>query len=200
MLASIHPLGERARRRRWGRTASAYILASSVGGAALGAGLGLAGAGAFSLLGSSSTVAVATVSVAAVAAAALDLRVGGLRLPTVKRQVNEDWLSRYRGPVVGAGFGLQLGLGCITIVTTAMVYLTFVTAFWAASIWSGLLIGLTFGLVRGATILAVANVHRPEQLRRVHRRLAALERPSWWASVGAEVLVAVMGLTWLAAR
>ena len=36
-----------------------------------------------------------------------------------RRQVNEDWMARYRGWAYGAGFGLQLGLGVVTIVTTA---------------------------------------------------------------------------------
>ena len=35
----------------------------------------------------------------------LDLGILGLRLPTTRRQVNEDWLGRYRGWVVGVGFG-----------------------------------------------------------------------------------------------
>ena len=35
----------------------------------------------------------------------LDRRVGGLRLPTWHRQVDERWLARYRGWVYGLGFG-----------------------------------------------------------------------------------------------
>ena len=35
----------------------------------------------------------------------------GRRLPSWRRQVNEDWLVGYRPWVVGGGFGLQLGAG-----------------------------------------------------------------------------------------
>ena len=43
MLASISPLGERARSSRWGVTVTAYVLGSVLGGAALGAARGRAG-------------------------------------------------------------------------------------------------------------------------------------------------------------
>jgi len=44
MLASIHPLGERARHNRWIVTVTAYVVASTLGGATLGAAAGSAGA------------------------------------------------------------------------------------------------------------------------------------------------------------
>ena len=55
---------------------------------------------------------------------AADLRLGGLRLPGPRRQVDERWLHRYRGWVYGVGFGFQLGFGLLTVVTTSTVYLT----------------------------------------------------------------------------
>src|SRR4051794_12975770 len=101
MLASITPLGERGRGRRWGRTVGAYLVASVVGGAALGAVAG----GIGGLLGGAPLVGVAVVAgVAAVA----DLFVA--RLPGPRRQVDERWLVRYRGWVYAAGFGAQLGV------------------------------------------------------------------------------------------
>src|SRR5204862_120951 len=36
MLASITPLGEQGRRRRWGRTVTAFVIASTLGGAPTG--------------------------------------------------------------------------------------------------------------------------------------------------------------------
>lgn len=169
MLASIHPLGERARGRRWGITVTAFIAGAVVAGAAAGGVVGLAGATVRDHAGLPFATAVAIVLGVVVTGIALDLGLAGLRLPTVRRQVNEDWLRRYRGGVYGFGFGFQLGLGVATIVTTAAVYLTFVLAFVAASARSGAIVGATFGLARGASLLAVAGVQTPEQLWARHQ-------------------------------
>ena len=167
MLASIHPLGERARDRRWSVTVAAYLVASTLAAALLGALLG--GAGALLPL-TPATTAGAVVALCALALA-FDLGVGGLRLPTVHRQVDKDWLDRYRGWVVGVGFGFQLGLGVVTIVTTAAVYLTLALALLTGSPAAGAAVGATFGLVRALVILAVAGVRRPDQLRTALRRM-----------------------------
>ena len=44
MLASINPLGERARHTRWGRTVAWYIAGSTAGGLVIGAVVGGLGA------------------------------------------------------------------------------------------------------------------------------------------------------------
>src|SRR2546421_9993346 len=161
MLASIHPLGERARGHRWGITVSSFIAGAGAAGATAGGLLGRAGATVRHRAGLPLGLVVAIVVAAGVAGIALDLGFAGLRLPTVHRQVNEDWLHRYRGGVYGFGFGFQLGLGVATIVTTATVYLTFALAFLAGSAWAGLAIGAAFGLVRGAGLLFAAAVQTP---------------------------------------
>src|SRR4051812_3316689 len=98
MLGSINPLGERARGTRWGVTASWFGVASVLAGAAAGLALGAIGSVAFgSVAASTRLVAFAAV---VLAGTAFDLRVGGLRLPSIRRQVSEDWLGRYRGWVV----------------------------------------------------------------------------------------------------
>ena len=109
MLTSISPLGERARGNRWPVTVAAYVLGSGVAGAAVGGVLGLLGD---LLLRPLPLVAAAV----CLAAAAADL--AGL-LPRGSRQVDEDWLVRYRGWVYGLAFGGQLGVGVATIVTSA---------------------------------------------------------------------------------
>ena len=189
MLASIHPLGERARDRRWGVTVSAYVVGSTLAAALLGASLGAAGG--LLALGAGPTAAVVLVLCAA--ALAFDLGLGGLRLPTVLRQVDKDWLDRYRGWVVGAGFGVQLGLGVVTIVTTAAVYLALALAALTGSVAAGAAVGATFGLVRGLVILVVAPVRRPDQLR------AALRRLQGWRPLSERVGIAVQALALLAA-
>src|SRR5436190_18791105 len=114
MLGSITPLGERSRGRRWGITVTAFALAAGAAGAALGAALGAAGG----LVDVSATPRTALLGLAVAAAVVVDV-VPGVRAPGPRRQVNEAWLHRYRGWVYGAGFGLQLGLGVTTIVSTA---------------------------------------------------------------------------------
>lgn len=187
MLASIHPLGERARDRRWGVTVAAYLVASTGAAALLGAVLG--GVGRLLPLGSGTTAALVVAAVAV--ALAFDLGIGGLRLPTVHRQVDKDWLDRYRGWVVGAGFGFQLGLGVVTIVNTAAVYLALALALLTGSVLAGAVVGTTFGLVRSVVILVVARVRRPDQLRLVLRRVHAWRPLSQRAGIAVQALVLV---------
>src|SRR5438105_2846841 len=194
MLASIHPLGERARGRRWGITVSSFIAGAGAGGATAGGALGLAGATVRHHAGLPLGPVVAIVVAAVLAGIALDLGVGGMRLPTVHRQVNEDWLNRYRGGVYGFGFGFQLGPGVATIVTTATVYLTFAFAFLAGSAWAGLAIGAVFGLVRGASVLLAAGVQTPQQLSALHRRLQRWAPFSRRVTLATQLTVAAVAL------
>jgi len=191
MLASIHPLGERARNRSWGVTVSAYLVGSAAGGALVGALLGGVGLALRHVAGLGPVLLGALAAVACAAGVALDLRLGGLRTPTVHRQVDDEWLSRYRSWVYGGSFGFQLGMGVVTIVTTASIYVVFALALLSASPGSGAIIGLTFGLARGVVILSTARVHDPARLRQVHRRLHDWGPHSYRLAVAAQVLVAV---------
>src|SRR6266536_3087457 len=191
MLASINPLGERARNQRWGLTYAWYLLGSVAGGATVGGVAGLAGADLHRLVQPAAGVIAALVIAACVAALAVDLHVARLRAPTTRRQVNENWLAKYRGWVYGLGFGYQLGLGVVTVVTTASVYLTIVLAFLTGSGWSGVIVGGAFGLARALPLLAVVGVHAPEQLRQVMRRATDQDRMARWAALAVVVLVAV---------
>jgi sulfite exporter TauE/SafE len=176
MLASIHPLGERARDRRWGVTVGAYVVASTAAAALLGAVLG--GVGAVLPL----TPGVLAALVLAAGALALAADLGAFTLPTIHRQVDKDWLDRYRGWVVGLGFGFQLGLGVVTIVNTAAVYLALVLALLTGSVAGGAVVGTTFGLVR-------APVRRPDQLRLALRRMHGWRAVSQRAGIAVQALV-----------
>ncbi|MEX1133648.1 MAG: hypothetical protein WED83_02255, partial [Acidimicrobiia bacterium] len=117
-----------------------------------------AGAGLTSLLGFIGGVSIdfgdSAIWIAgglALVAGALDL--SPLRPWTPRRQVNENWIGRYRGWVYGAGFGLQLGVGFAVFVMSwgywAMLAITFVSG--SAAI--GALLGATFGVGRGLLLL-----------------------------------------------
>src|ERR1700744_6086358 len=117
MLASITPLGERSRGFAWGWTASAFAVGAVAAGAMAGAFGGAIGAPAPP--GAWRAIVARAVLVAAVSVDATPI---GRHLPSSRRQVNEDWMTRYRGWVYGAAFGAQLGAGLATVVTSAAIY------------------------------------------------------------------------------
>jgi sulfite exporter TauE/SafE len=190
MLGSITPLGERGRGSRWGITVSAYIIGSAAGGAALGSMLGWAG----SPLDLSADLRLAILGVAIAAGVAFDLHLGGLRLPSTHRQVDETWRASYRGWVWGLTFGAQLALGVITVVTTAMVYVTWLAAVLAGSAAAGALVGLAFGFARALPILSVATVRTSRQLLGVDRTLQRLAAPAMRLTVVAGASIAGLAL------
>jgi hypothetical protein len=175
MLTSITPLGERGRGNRWWVTTAALVLGCALAGAGVGA---IAGAfGAVILSGVSVAWRLGLVGAALAVGVLLELDRRRRMLPTVRRQVNEDWLRAYRGWVYGLGFGIQLGTGVATVVTTSAVYATFIAAFASASIGAGALIGGVFGLVRGGSLLVAWRVRTPAQLAELGRSLGRSEAP-----------------------
>jgi hypothetical protein len=176
MLSSISPLGERARRARWGVTVTAYLIGSLIGGAVAGT-VAAALGGLLPEEWRSSGWAAAIVAVAVLAGLVLDVRARGRGLPSWRRQVDEAWLARYRGWVYGLGFGLQLGAGVLTIVTSSTVYAVLLLAAWSGHVGVGLLLGAAFGLARALPILTLHGVHAPADLHRHFRRLERWARP-----------------------
>jgi hypothetical protein len=168
MLASINPLGERARNQSYPITVAAYVAASTAAAALLGGALGALGAP----FANHAQWAIA-IALLALAGLLLDTRVLGLRVPGPHRQVNEDWLTTYRGWVYGGGFGAQLGLGFTTIVNASATWIAFACALGSGSAVAGALIGTFFGLVRALPILSTARTHSPVALR---TRLGRLDR------------------------
>jgi sulfite exporter TauE/SafE len=198
MLASIHPLGERVRRNRWWLTAAAHVVASAAAGALAGAALG----GLARLtLGGPLRGAPAVVLVIAICALAAAVEASGRRPPwPVRRQVDDGWLPRYRGWVYGAGFGFQLGLGVVTIVTTAAVPAAWMLALLTASPLAGAAVGLAFGLSRGLPVLATAGVDTPGRLWSFQRRFQAREAAARWATAASLGALAAAGAWTLAVR
>ena len=194
MLASINPLGERARRTRWGRTMAWYLVGSTAGGIVVGALAGMIGLALRAILTPSDTALAITAASLCAFGVALDLRLGGLAVPTVHRQVNEDWLAKYRGWVYGTGFGFQLGLGVATVVTTATVYVALVFAVLTGSVVSGVVVGATFGLVRALPMLTVRRAHDPAGVHAALRRTAAWSGRAQALSLAGLLAVAAAGL------
>ncbi len=167
MLSSIHPLGERGRGNRYGPTAAAFVIGSVAGGAVVGALVGTLGIA----LPLSDTARLVLLLVTAVTALAFDA--SGRRLPSLQRQVNEDWMHTVRGWVYGLGFGFQLGAGMMTYITAAAVVLWLGAQIAVDSVPLAMMIGAVFGLTRGLSILTTRHITEPVSLQLLFRRLHA---------------------------
>ncbi len=193
MLSSIHPLGERGKGNRFARTAAAFAVGATLGGSALGLAAGVIGAAVRSIVPVSHVAAVATVALVAIVGAAFEAT--GRPLPSIRRQVDENWLQEYRGWVYGLGFGLQLGAGVATYITSAAVYVVVVAAVLVGSVPAAVAIGATFGFVRGCSLIPARSIDSTDALVAFHRNLArtapAVRTLSTVVLVGAGVLGAV---------
>ena len=191
MLASITPLGERGRQRSWRTTAIAYAIGSVMGGGTTGALLGALGSTVQTTL---RPAAGWILAIGLLLVALFELGWLPVELPTIERQVNEDWLDEYRGWVVGVGFGFQLGAALVTIVTSPSVYLTFVAGAMTGSIAAGAVVGAVFGLARALPLLVVRHVTTPQSLASVHNRMASLAGVAHFVVAGGVAALAVFTL------
>ena len=172
MLSQINPIAEAGRGRRYRRTAGWFVAGATTGGLCLGgACAGLAALVDRSAI--SSRQALGAGAAAALAAAVVDARLLGFGPPFIRRQVNENWLSRYRSWVYGSGFGWQIGVGFSTYVMTAAVPLTVVLAVLGAEPAFALAVGTLFGVARGSTVFLSASLRTQDALFAFHRRFAA---------------------------
>lgn len=185
MLSTVTPLAEAGRGHRYRWTASWYFGGALLGGATTGA-VAAAASIVVRSMGLSATTVASIAAVAAVSAAALDGRWLGPPLPHHRRQVNEDWLGRYRAWVYGAGFGWQIGTGVATYIMTAGVYLVVVLAALTADPLLALLLCVAFGGFRGSMVLVGATVTTTERLRVAHERIET------WREPVRRILVAVL--------
>lgn len=198
MLSTITPFGERAKGHRYAGTVAWFVLGATVGGLLLGGvAAGLAAVVAAAHL--SDVVCGAAALVAVLVAAVSDTGLAGARIPVHFRQVNERWLDAYRPWVYGAGFGLQIGSGVATYITTAAVYLAVVLAALTGHPLAGLVVGGLFGLVRGAAVTLTRRIGSPTALLAFHQRFESLRRWADRAVLGAcgccaVVLVPTLGL------
>ncbi len=197
MLSTITPIGERGRNHRYWASASWFVAGATLGGATLGAGVAVLAAGV-SALDVSGAALVGAAALLSVVTLASDLNLGGFRLPSHIRQVNERWLEQYRPWVYGGGFGWQIGVGLATYVTTAAVYLMIALAALTASPLLAFSVVTGFGLVRGLAVLAGRNLTTPERMLALHRRLEELLPAAQRAVVAVQgaVLAVAVAAVW----
>jgi len=197
MLSTITPIGEQGRNRRYASSATWFSLGAVLGGATLGLGTALLAAGV-GALDVSPEAALGTAALLAAVTIASDLNVGGFRLPSHTRQVNETWLGEFRSWVYGGGFGWQIGVGLATYVTTAAVYLMIAMAALTGDPVVAFAIMTAFGLVRGLAVLLGRRLTSPERLMALHRRMEELLPAAQRAIVlvQATVLAVAAGAAW----
>ncbi|HWE08949.1 MAG TPA: hypothetical protein VG325_06325 [Solirubrobacteraceae bacterium] len=159
------------------------VAAGTVGGAVGGAVGSLAPAGAWR------TIAALVVLVGAVSLDATSL---GRRLPSSRRQVNEDWLARYRGWVYGLAFGAQLGAGLATIVTSAAIYAAAAGAVLCGTVAGGAAVGAAFGLTRALSLLPARTARDGAGLIRLHTALGRLDVAARRLVVAGEIVGAMV--------
>lgn len=192
MLASITPLGERSRGCSWTVTATAFAIGAVSAGAITGAALATAG----SLVPGGAGWRGRALAVVVGVAVLVDTTPLRKRLPLTRRQVNEDWMARYRGWVYGFGFGAQLGLGFATFVSCAAIYATLAAEFLSGSPAAGAVIGAVFGVTKAISLLPTRTARDHASLVALHRRLIGLEPTVARAVTAGEVvaLVAIVGV------
>ena len=108
MVSALNPMSERARGHRYPLTALWYVAGAVAGGAVLGAGCAL-GASAVGRLPLTADGTALLVLGCAVIAFVSDVPALSWHLPGHPRQVNEQWIGRYRRWIYAAGFGAQIG-------------------------------------------------------------------------------------------
>src|SRR5687768_14217005 len=143
MLGSITSLGERSRGRRWVVTYAWFVAGSLAGGLALAAAL-IALRETGRLLPDAAALAIGFAGAGAVPAVAGR----GPTRPSFGRQVGRRWLDRYRGGVIGAGFGFQLGAGVFTKISSFALYRLALCALLGVSRASLLVAALGYAAVR----------------------------------------------------
>ena len=182
MLSSIHPFGERARAQRFLVTATWYSIGCLIGGLAMGALVSAPGRlFDYSLAGAALIIIIVSAAI----------EISDHELPSLARQVDEDWLTRYRGWVYGVGYGFQLGFGFATYVKTPLTYGFVVAAILFGDPKTALIAGTAFGAARACSIAAVGAVSSPSRLAALFRNLVRSRRP---VQVLSAIGVAAVGL------
>ncbi|MCH8066276.1 MAG: hypothetical protein IIC90_10715, partial [Chloroflexi bacterium] len=143
MVGTIVPLVQVAKGKAI-RALALHGLGSAIGGALVGAWLGLMGA-ALLVVFEGAALAPQYVVLAGVAAIYAASELGILNVPLVERrtQVPERWRRTYGVEMGMLGYGFMLGAGFLTFVASPVLYIAFGLAFLSMSPLVGALIGLS---------------------------------------------------------
>jgi hypothetical protein len=168
VLGTVTPLGERARGNNYRVTAVSLLVGSAIGGVLTGLVTWLVGV----MVPLPADLRRPVLLAAAFAAVAIDFVPGLPSRLGLRRQVDDAWVSRYVGWAYGLGFGIQLGTGWATIVSSAQIVVVLAAAFVSGSVVAAVTIWLVFALMRIVPIIAMtAGASTPEALIASGRRM-----------------------------
>lgn len=187
MAQTISPVVHGGKRHDYRVALLVHTIAATLTGAAIGALLGAAG-DAFGWGGPAALFALGLVS--AVLALREIFRLP-LPLPALRRQVPEWWRAFFAPPVAAGLYGAGLAVGFLTHLYYGTLVAVAAGALLAADPAQGALIYGTYGLARGASLLAVRRVRDQDELDGVVDALEARSRSSTWRHVNAVALVAL---------
>jgi hypothetical protein len=130
---------------------AAYVLASTLGGAATGLVLALLGAPARA---GGAAAAALVGGLAVLCAVACWCEWHGRMRPLVERraQVPRSWMGWHRDWLTATAWGLMIGAGVFTYLKHAMAYVLAAIVVLAPSLETGLAIGASYGLGRGMSL------------------------------------------------
>jgi len=162
MVETVGLRGEAERRRTTLAACATFAPGAVIGGCVTFGLLSLAGDAAHGVGGRSAYLAAA-----AVAAVAALLEARGTRIvPQIRRQLPERWRWAMPMPLAAGLYGVLLGLGFTTFVLSFGVWALAGIAFALGSPWTGVAIGVAFGIGRAMPVVALAPLaDRPLGIR-----------------------------------
>lgn len=164
LRVSLEPELERRSRLRFANSFAAwsafYVLGHVAGGAAVG---GILGAMGGLLPGGVHWGATAGLPVLCALWALQEFGRLRLPMPQLHRQVQRNWMHRRHWNLVAVGYGVQLGCGAATRISSPTTYAVMCFALLSGSWWKGSLIMAVFGLLRSWAPVAMGRrVSSPE--------------------------------------
>lgn len=188
MVEAIVPMvhGER---RGWRATAGLHVMGAALAGGLVGLASGGLGAG-LSRLGATPRWRAGGLAAVAAVAAAREVWAPRSRLPGRRGQVPRRWSEELGPAATGLLYGVGLGLGFATHVTTAAYWATVTASVALADPAWGSLLGALFGLVRAGAVVVLT--WRLPDWDGVGRRQAQLDRSEPFMRVGTAVVLAAL--------
>jgi hypothetical protein len=194
MVTTISPAVFAGSRKRWLVAAVGFVIAAAVGGAVTGTLLAALGHWIGAPATSYGMYAIVGV---AVLGALHEFRLITLPLIPIRRQVQRGLRARWPLWTVALAYGVQLGAGVMTRVTTTAPYALWVAVGVLGNVQLGLVTMATFGITRAAvTMMASAQGQTMEAAIERATAVASFQQAVYRSTAPMLTLFAVAFATW----